>query len=324
MNRQIFGLTILLCSAAGLSLAVGSTGMGADWEILSAIRAPRVFTAILAGAGTAAAGALSQSLFRNSLATPSIIGTEAGASFALALATLVAVTNGIQMERSVIVSSIGAILATLASLSLLRLKHGRSLGSINPQDSGLARLLLGGFALNAFLAAGTSLCISILMERGSSGNLQHWLMGSFTARSWDHAAGMGLAYLVCLSAAWSLAPGVDVMSLGDDSAKSLGVDVARSYKLILIVISVLIGSAISFGGPLPFLGLVAPHMARLISRQQLRTVLIISSLLGAILAVSADLAARTVRAPVDMDVGLITTMIGAPYFLWLLVRRASA
>jgi iron complex transport system permease protein len=134
---------------------------------------------------------------------------------------------------------------------------------------------------------------------------------------------MGIAYLVCLSAAWILAPGVDVMSLGDDAARALGVDVGRSYRLILILISILIGSAISFGGPLPFLGLVAPHMARLISKQQLRTVLIISSLLGAILAVTADLAARTVRSPVDMDVGLITTMIGAPYFLWLLVRRAT-
>lgn len=323
MNIKVFYLTISLCFAAGLSLAVGSTGVGADWEILSTIRAPRVFTAVLAGAGTAAAGALSQSLFRNSLATPSIIGTEAGASFALALSTLLAATNGIQMERSIFVSSAGAILATLASLSLLQLKQGKSLGSVAPQDAGLTRLLLGGFALNAFLAAGTSLCISILMERGSGGNLHHWLMGSFTARSWDHAAGMGLAFMTCLSAAWILAPRVDVMSLGDDTARSLGINVVQSYRLILILISVLIGSAISFGGPLPFLGLVAPHMARLISKQHLRTVLIVSSLLGAITAVVADLAARTVRAPVDMDVGLITTVIGAPYFLWLLVRRTT-
>ena len=175
--------------------------------------------------------------------------------------------------------------------------------------------------MNAFLAAGTSLCLSFMLEKGTGLNLYHWLMGSFSARTWDHVIGVSSGYLLCVIVAWNLAPTIDVMTLGDDAASSLGVSVMRQYRVVLILISILVGSAISCGGALPFIGLVAPHMARIISRPHLRTILVLSSLLGATLTLFADILARTLRAPIDMDVGIITTIIGAPYFLWLMMRK---
>jgi iron complex transport system permease protein len=321
MTRQLFFCLVLLTTSLVIGLSVGPQGFHFDWDLIHSIRAPRVLTAMMAGSSVAVAGALSQSLFRNALATPSIIGTEAGASFTLALATVLFSGATFNFKESLLFTSFGALIATLAALALLNLGHraGRTMATV-PAD-GINKLLLGGFAMNAFLAAGTSLCLSLLVERGAGMTLYHWLMGSFTARTWDHVLGVTSGYSFCLLISWYLAPTIDVMTLGDDAASSLGVSVLRQYRVVLIIISLLVGAAISCGGALPFIGLVAPHMARLISKPHLRTVLILSSILGATLTISADVLARTLRAPIDMDVGIITTLIGAPYFLWLMMRK---
>lgn len=320
MNRMLICFLMLTVTLA-LSLALGPQGIQFDLDLITSVRAPRVFTAALAGASVATAGALSQSLFRNALATPSIIGTEAGASFALALATLLFSGHSFSFQESLVFTSTGAAIATVAALIMLNFGRRGFGPAIKIQTEGLNNLLLGGFAMNALLAAGTSLCLSLMLERGTGLTLYHWLMGSFAARTWDHVLGVGLGYLICIILAWMLAPAVDVMTLGDDTASSLGIRVLRQYQIVLILISILVGSAISCGGALPFVGLVAPHMARLISRPHLRTILVLSSLLGGALTIGADLIARTLRAPIDMDVGIITTIIGAPYFLWLMMRR---
>jgi iron complex transport system permease protein len=321
MTKPFLICILLLATTLAIGLAVGPQGLSFDLDLITSIRAPRVFTAALAGASVAAAGALSQSLFRNSLATPSIIGTEAGASFSLALATSLLAGASLGFKESLIFTSIGAGLATLAALAMLNFgQPGNGIVNRLPAD-GINRLLLGGFAMNAFLAAGTSLCLSLMLEQGTGLTLYHWLMGSFAARTWDHVVGVGSGYFICVLIAWRLAPTIDVMTLGDDAASTLGVSVMRQYRYALILISILVGSAISCGGALPFIGLVAPHMARIIARPHLRTILVLSSLLGATLTISADILARTLRAPIDMDVGIITTIIGAPYFLWLMMRK---
>ena len=163
MMKHFLICLLLLATALVIGLAIGPQGLHLDADLIKSIRAPRVFTAAFAGACVAAAGALSQSLFRNSLATPSIIGTEAGASFSLALATFLLGGISLGFQESLIFTSIGAGLATLAALALLNFGR-RSNGIANrlPAD-GINRLLLGGFAMNAFLAAGTSLCLSLLL-----------------------------------------------------------------------------------------------------------------------------------------------------------------
>ena len=212
-------------------------------------------------------------------------------------------------------TTMGAGLATVVSLSLMR----QNATSFDSGNEGLGRLLLGGFALNALLAAGSSLCISILMERGDGMSLYHWLMGSFSAKTWTHAAGLGLSFGVCVILATRLAPTLDALSLGDDAARGIGIAVRTIRARVLLLIAALIGASLSCGGALPFVGLIAPHFARILTRPHVRTILPLASIIGATLAVAADLAARTLRAPVDMDVGILTTMIGAPYFIWLLM-----
>ncbi len=320
MVRLLLKYFLLLCILIVVGSVIGPTGFNVDLDLLTTIRLPRVTTALFAGAATAAAGTLSQSLFRNSLATPSIIGTEAGASFSLALATMLAAQYGIGLEvgNPIFYTSIGAALATMLSLGIMRFRP-EGLGS-SSGDS-MARLLLGGFALNAMFAAGSAFCLSILMENGAGMSLYHWLMGSFSARTWDHALGITGAYFVCVALAFRLAPTLDALSLGDEASRSIGIDVARIRWQVLLITSILIGSSLSCGGALPFVGLIAPHFARLLSKPHVKILLPLASIIGAILAVSADLVARTLRAPIDMDVGLLTTLIGAPYFIWLLISN---
>ena len=174
----------------------------------------------------------------------------------------------------------------------------------------------------SLLAAGTSSCVSILMERGDGMSLYHWLMGSFSARTWDQAGSVAIAFVLCVLMAWRLIPSLDALSLGDDAARSIGLSVNKVRTRVLLLIAVLIGSSLSFGGALPFVGLIAPHFARMLTKPHLKVALPFAAIIGAILAVTADLAARTLRAPVDMDVGILTTMIGAPYFIWLLTAES--
>jgi len=328
MNRFLITCLLALLAVTAISFCTGPYGFDFDWELISGIRAPRLVTAAFAGAATATAGALSQSLFRNSLATPSIIGTEAGAAFALALMTLLLTDSGQSLSYPAIYTTAGAAVATALSLSLLqgnglRKGHLRNDSRGDTSDS-ISRLLLGGFALNALLAAGTAFCVSILMEKGHGLNLYHWLLGSFTGRTWTHAISLCAGYLLCVILTLRISPSLDALSLGDDSAKSIGINVGRVYLYVLLLIACLTGTALACGGALPFIGLIAPHFARLRSRPHLMSVLPLSAIVGAGITILADLAARTLRAPIDMDVGILTTLIGAPYFLWLLRRGQNA
>lgn len=315
MSRVFFTTLLILLSLTAVAISWGSSGFNPDGDILWSIRLPRVVTALFCGASVAIAGALSQAMFRNALASPSITGTESGAAFALAFATLIATTapNGGSLEHPYIYTSIGAGLATLIAMSFMRL-------SMSGQG-GLGYLLLGGFALNALLAAGTALCVGILMEQGSGMTLYHWLMGSFSARTWSDAVVISLGATVFGFISWLHAPALDALSMGDDGARSIGIRIQKVRTRQVLLISLLVGLSLSVGGALPFIGLIAPHFARLIIGPHLKKLIPLSAIIGASLTVTADLIARIARAPVDMDVGILTTIIGAPYFLWLLWRR---
>ena len=184
----------------------------------------------------------------------------------------------------------------------------------------MTKLLLGGFAINAMLAAGTSICISILMEQGDGLSLYHWLLGSFAARTWTHVATAAAGILMFGLAALMFGPAIDVMALGSTGARAVGVRVDRSRTIMVALIAALSATSISCGGALPFVGLIAPHMARLLGPPHFRRLAPVAAIMGGTLTVAADLCARTVRAPVDMDVGIITTLLGAPYFIWLMSR----
>ncbi len=307
---------LMLIITTALALSWGASGFNPGDDILFSIRLPRVLTAIFSGAAIAVAGALSQSMFRNALASPSITGTESGAAFALALATLMVSGDGSTIQHPAVYTSLGAAVATVIAMSFMR---GASDGR-----GGIGHLLLGGFAMNALLAAGTSLCVSMLMEKGDGMTLYHWLMGSFSARTWNDAWTIMIGSILLGTVAWLQAPLLDALSLGDESARTIGINVQSVRLKLLILIALLVGLSLSVGGALPFIGLIAPHFARLMTRPHLKTLIPVSALFGGILTVAADFIARTARAPVDMDVGILTTIIGAPYFLWLLYRQEQA
>lgn len=315
MSRVFFTSIVVLLLLAALAASWGASGFNPGDDIIWSIRMPRVVTALFSGAAVAIAGALSQSMFRNALASPSITGTESGAAFALALATLVFSTSqdGGSLSHPYIYTSIGAAVATMIAMMFMRLSMDGY--------GGLGQLLLGGFAMNALLAAGTSLCVGILMENGQGMTLFHWLMGSFSARTWTDATVICVGSVLIGFTAWLQAPTLDALSMGDDNAKSIGIKINQVRIRQVLFMSLLVGMSLSVGGALPFIGLIAPHFARLLVGPHLKILIPLSAIIGASLTVTADFFARVARAPIDMDVGILTTVIGAPYFLWLLWRR---
>lgn len=302
---------LFLLAAVGAALMIGSDfAVDSGWEILTSVRLPRVLTAVGAGAAVSIAGVLSQALFRNALAAPSILGTEAGAGFGLAICLSVL---GTQADQNMVMVStfLGAGIAT--SL-VLKLASGQQ---------PMARLLLGGFALNALFSAGTAVITSWLMESGQGITIYHWLLGSFSSRTWNQAGMIITAILIIGTAALRIAAKLDLLALGEDGAATSGIRVSTLRTTTFLLIAVLIGTSMSVGGALPFVGLIVPHFVRIQTGPQIKPLIVNSAISGAALVVSADVIARTLRAPIEMDVGLLTTLIGAPYFLWLLKRETA-
>lgn len=279
--------------------------------ILGEIRLPRIAVAALCGAALAAAGAVSQALFRNPLASPSIVGTESGG----ALAAVIVFYTGATFLSSYtlpVAAMIGSAAATVVVFTAGNAGGWQRLES----------LLLAGFALNTLFGAATSLTLSLALEDyQKSAAMMHWLLGGFQARGWDHA-GMGLALTICgIFAAWRIAQRLDILALGEEHASTLSVHTKSLRLQSIAVIGILAGGAVSIAGAIPFVGLIVPHISRMLIGPANRRLIILSAVNGMTLVLIADALARTVRSPTEMEVGIITSLIGAPYFLWLLLRQ---
>lgn len=300
-----------------VDFALGRPALGPDAElartILFSIRMPRLLAAALVGGALAAAGVVSQGLFRNDLASPSVLGTEAGGS----LAAVAVFYLGAQHSHWVtmpLAAFGGALLATALIFQLARRQVRMSMET----------LLLTGFALNALFGALTSLVISLSLEDyQKAGAVLHWLLGGFAAKGWEHVT-MGLvpmtAGLVILAL---IAPRLDVLALGEDVARSLSIDLPRLRQTAIVALALLVGAAVAIGGAIPFVGLIVPHATRRLVGPAHRRLLLLSTVNGATLVLVADLIARTVRAPAELEVGILTSLLGAPFFLTLLKRRRA-
>ena len=303
--------TALLILFAALAVALANGSDFSDWDILTTVRLPRVMTALGAGAAVSIAGVLSQALFRNALAAPSILGTEAGAGFGLAVCVAF---FGVHADQNLVMVS-AFLGAAVATSMVLKLASGQQ---------PIARLLLGGFALNALLSAGTAIITSWLLESGQGIAIYHWMLGSFSSRTWNQAAMILAAVVIIGVAALKLAGRLDLLALGEDGAATSGIRISALRKTTFLLIAALIGTSMTVGGALPFVGLIVPHFMRIQTGPNIKALILNSGIAGAALVVIADLAARNLRAPVEMDVGLLTTLIGAPYFLWLLKRETNS
>ncbi len=271
--------------------------------IIGQLRMPRALTAVLVGAAFGLSGAIFQSLARNPLASPDIIGITAGAS---ASAVFIIVVH----DGSGPILSIGALVgALLAAMAIYLLAFKRRFSSY--------RLILVGIGVAAVLGAVTS----YLLTRSNITDAQRatvWLTGSLNGRGWQHVGPISLSMLVLVPAALALTRPLRTLQLGDDTAQGLGVPVERSRAVLVLVGVALAAVATAAAGPVAFVAFVSAPLARRLVNAPLT--MVPAALVGAVLVLASDLVARRLFAPIELPVGVVTGIIGAPYLVWLLAR----
>jgi iron complex transport system permease protein len=284
-----------------------------DAQIFFVARLPRVLAAAIVGGALASAGVVFQALLRNPLASPDTLGVSAGAALGAILA--------IAFRADFTVLSISAVpLASFAgSLGALAIVFG--LSSARRRGASTMVLLLAGVTLTTLLAAIASF-VQYMADVTQTFQTVRWMMGSLDVAGYAPLA-VALVPLAIAAAGLATLPRVlDLMTLGADAAATRGVDTVRAERVALVSASLSTGAAVSLGGPVPFVGIIVPHLVRLVVGADHRLVLPASALFGAAFLIGCDLAARTVVAPVELPVGIVTSVIGGPVFLWLLFRRA--
>ncbi|TBR41624.1 iron-dicitrate transporter subunit FecD [Marinomonas agarivorans] len=301
-------LPILLCLSAFASLYMGSLSfsdaLALDF-IISDLRLARIVIALLAGAALGLSGCLIQGVIRNPLAAPDLMGVSAGAS--VAATVLFLLFPALSLGWLIPVAIFGA-LATLGLLLLL-LRHS---------NLGPTQLVLTGIALSIWLTAFTDWLLVSHPQQTNAALV--WLTGSLWGRGWNQVWVLLPWFLVFLPCSLMMAFKLDLLVLGDETAQSLGVDVVKTRRWILFLAVVLAAVSVAVCGTLSFVGLIAPHLARLlVGGDHLRT-LPAAAMIGALLVLIADLFARTLFAPLELPAGIFTALIGAPYFLFLLTR----
>jgi iron complex transport system permease protein len=315
------GVALLLLLSAGL--AAGAQGWSFDWgqeaDLIHAIRAPRSLGAALVGALLGLAGAIAQGLFRNPLADPYLLGTAAGASLGVVLvlaaggllgASLgLATVSGLQRVGLVGAAFVGALLGMGLSLVLAG-------GAARPMV-----LLLAGVVVGVLLTALSD--VVILLSPEALRGKQVFLLGSTSFLGWPSVWVLLMSLLMSLPLAVGLARTLDALVLGEFSAASLGLPLARLRLVLVCVVALCTASAVAQAGLVAFVGLVAPHLVRRFVVVRHAALLLLSALAGAVLLLAADVAARSVIAPQELPVGVLTAVLGGVYLLLLLRRRAA-
>jgi len=293
-----------------ISRAIAGEARAAGDAVIVDLRLPRVILAALVGACLASAGVLYQALFRNPLADPYILGMSAGAGLGAVIA-LTATASATALRFGVVPAGafVGAVLTIVLVVRLASLRGALDVTS----------LLLAGVAISYVLAALTSFVMVFFRE--SMASVVFWMMGGLTAASWPYVFMVAPMLAAGLTMPMSSTRELNLMLLGEERAGELGVDVERFKRLLLAAGALLVAAAVSVSGLIGFVGLMTPHMVRLIIGPDHRLLLPASAIGGAIVMVLADLVARTVLAPVEIPVGIVTALIGGPFFIWLLVRR---
>ncbi len=296
---------------AVLSALTGESSGGGDpvaAVIIRDLRLARTLAAGLAGAALAVSGALLQGLFRNPLADPYILGTSAGASLGAAVALVFVRTPGS--------ASLGAFAGALGAVAL----SGAATRS-TARSGSTTSVLLAGTAVSALCSAGVTLLVSLRQQDLYA--VYFWLLGSFNGRGWGDLAILAPLSAATTVAALLLARPLDVLASGEESARSLGLDVRLIRAAAVSVAALGTAAAVAAGGIVGFVGLVAPHAARLVFGPSHGRLIPASAVAGAVLLMAADALARTVLAPLELPVGVLTAFAGAPFFLVLLAHRGG-
>ncbi|MSO51172.1 MAG: iron ABC transporter [Acidobacterium sp.] len=284
-----------------------------DAQIFFVARLPRVLSGALVGATLAAAGVVLQAMLRNPLATPFTLGVSAGGALGAMLAIAFGLEVGMMGVSSIPIASFAGSLVAIGIVYWLASSQKRGL-STNV-------LLLAGVTLNSFFSA-LILFVQYLSDFTESFRTIRWLMGDLDVGSYSPIIA-ALPFVVAAFAVFAILPRtLNVLTLGDDVAAARGVEVLRAQRLAFLSASLATGAAVSLGGPIGFIGIIVPHLVRLVVGSDHRIVLPAAALFGAAFTVLCDLGARTIMAPLELPVGIITALIGGPFFLWLLVKKS--
>ncbi|WP_342361444.1 iron ABC transporter permease [Terrarubrum flagellatum] len=343
-QKRIWRLTIALCAilivAAIVSLGSGalaiaprrvieviSGALSGDAAIASSrdalvilnIRLPRLLLGALVGAGLAVAGTLMQGLFRNPLADPGLVGVSAGAALAAGVTIvfgdryLAPVIGAPPFALLPVGAFVGALIATM-TLYAIATREGRT---------SIATMLLAGIAIGALAASCMGLLAYVSDDRQLR-DLTFWTLGSLGGATWAKVAGVAPIVIGALCATPFLARGLNALLLGEAEAFHLGIAVQTVKRATIIVTALAVGASVAATGIVSFVGIVTPHALRLVIGPDHRALLPLSAILGAALIIVADSLARTIVAPAELPIGILTAIIGAPFFLWMLLRRDRA
>lgn len=306
--REVVGAVLRgLLPGVAPSVADGSDASFVD-QIVTGIRLPRVALAVTVGAALAAAGTLMQAVFANPLAEPAVIGVSSGAALGAA-ATVVFGWVSLGLWVTPALAFAGGLLTTLLVYSLSR-SGGRT---------EVVTLVLTGIAVNAFTGAGIAL-LTFLADTQAREQIVFWQLGSINGALWSDVAVAAPTVAVGLVAAALLVRRLDLLSLGERAASHLGVDVERLRIVAIVIVALLVGAGVAFTGIIAFVGLVVPHLMRMIIGPAHGGLLLTSTLGGALLVLVADTVARVAVPNADLPLGLLTSLVGGPFFFWLLRR----
>lgn len=335
--QLLLALTLLL--ALSFAYAAGQGAYGLGWQdlirlalgigagtpeyesavlVFENIRLPRLLLAVSAGAGLAMAGALMQGLFRNPLADPGLIGVSSGAALAAGVSIVLGAMWFPELPRA-LGSWTLVLMAFAGGLGVTAIIYAISQGHGGTR---VGHMLLAGIAVNALAGAGLGLLNYIATDEQLR-NLQFWLMGSLGGARWSAVVLVGALTSLALLLGMRLAMPLNALALGEAQATLLGVPVERVKRYSIVIAALAVGVVTATTGVIGFIGLVAPHMIRLISGPDHRWVLPGSALLGASLVLLADAVARTVVAPAELPLGVLTALVGVPFFLVLLRGKAG-
>ena len=304
-----------------VAILIGQTGLDAGIEfedrqetVLTAIRIPRVLATALVGAAWGAAGIAMQGLYRTPLADPALVGIGGGAALGAALGTGAAVSLGVMASYSgtllVVVAAFLAALVAAAVVYRVAASSGRVV---------VATMLLAGIALTAFFGAATALIVAA-GRTPELGSVQFWTLGSFAGIVGRDVVVSAVVIVPVVVVLARLGPRLDALALGETEAGHLGVDVLRLTRTVTVIFALLTAVAVATAGVIAFVALMVPSLVRAWVGQSHREAVIGAALLGATVLVVADVVARSLFSPIELSIGVITTIVGAPFFLWLLLR----
>lgn len=286
-------------------------------SVLLFIRLPRVILGLTIGAGLAISGAVLQSLFRNPLADPALIGVSSGAALAVSSTIVLGETLAVSFLSFnapyflPFAAFVGGLLATIFIYRI-----GKRGGAAS-----VTTMLLAGIAVNAFAVAGIGL-MSFLATDAQLRNIMFWSLGSFGGASWTSLAVAAPLILISVFFLLSLSRSLNVVLLGEAEARHLGVNTERLKWQAICLVALAVGASVAAVGAIGFVGLIVPHLLRLTVGADHRRLLPNSGLLGANLILGADILARNVVAPAELPIGILTAFLGAPFFIWLLLKKS--